>query len=87
VAAQEALEARYLFQSAAYNRSGIIVRAPNADLARDPRWGRTEEVYGRFLGSPVERPAKKLVGFARVTVPAGQTRRVDIPVRGADLAY
>ena len=46
VAAQEALEARYLYQSATYNRSGIIVRAPNADLARDPRWGRTEEVYG-----------------------------------------
>ena len=46
VAAQEAIEARYLFQSAAYSRSGIIVRAPNADLARDPRWGRTEEVYG-----------------------------------------
>ena len=46
VAAQEAQEARYLFQSAAYNRSGLIVRAPNADLARDPRWGRTEEVYG-----------------------------------------
>jgi beta-glucosidase len=46
VAAQEAEEARYLFQSAKYDRSGIIVRAPNADLARDPRWGRTEEVYG-----------------------------------------
>jgi beta-glucosidase len=46
VAAQQALEARYLFQSARYDRSGIIVRAPNADLARDPRWGRTEEVYG-----------------------------------------
>ena len=46
VAAQEAQEARYLYQSAAYNRSGLIVRAPNADLARDPRWGRTEEVYG-----------------------------------------
>jgi beta-glucosidase len=46
VAAQEAHEARYLFQSAKYNRSGIVVRAPNADLARDPRWGRTEEVYG-----------------------------------------
>jgi beta-glucosidase len=46
VAAHEAQEARYLFQSAKYNRSGIIVRAPNADLARDPRWGRTEEVYG-----------------------------------------
>ena len=46
VAAQEAREARYLYQSARYDRSGIIVRAPNADLARDPRWGRTEEVYG-----------------------------------------
>ena len=45
------------------------------------------QVYARFVGSPVERPAKKLVGFARVTIPAGQTRRVDIPVRGADLAY
>ncbi len=46
VAAQQALEARYLFQSPKYDRAGIIVRAPNADLARDPRWGRTEEVYG-----------------------------------------
>jgi beta-glucosidase len=46
VAAQEAQEARYLFQSAKYNRSGLIVRAPQADLARDPRWGRTEEVFG-----------------------------------------
>lgn len=46
VAAQEAEEARYLFQSRRYDRAGLIVRAPNADLARDPRWGRTEEVYG-----------------------------------------
>jgi beta-glucosidase len=46
VAAQEALEARYLFQSEKYKRSGLIIMAPNADLARDPRWGRTEEVYG-----------------------------------------
>jgi beta-glucosidase len=46
VAAQEAEEARYLFQSPKYDRSGLIVRAPNADLARDPRWGRTEESYG-----------------------------------------
>jgi beta-glucosidase len=44
--AQEAQEARYLYQSAKYDRSGLIVRAPNADIARDPRWGRTEEVYG-----------------------------------------
>ena len=46
VAAQEALEARFLYQSPTYKRSGLIVRAPQADLARDPRWGRTEEVFG-----------------------------------------
>lgn len=46
VAAQEAQEARFLFQSEKFARGGLIIRAPNADLARDPRWGRTEEVYG-----------------------------------------
>ncbi len=45
------------------------------------------QVYARFPSSPIERPAKKLVGFARVTIAAGQTSRVDIPVRGSDLAY
>ena len=46
VAAIEANEARYYFQSPRYRRGGIVVRAPNADLGRDPRWGRTEECYG-----------------------------------------
>jgi beta-glucosidase len=27
-------------------RVGLAVRAPNTDLARDPRWGRSEESYG-----------------------------------------
>lgn len=44
IAEQEGLEARYIFQS--YDRGGLIVRAPNADLVRDPRWGRSEEAYG-----------------------------------------
>jgi beta-glucosidase len=46
VAETEAYEARYLFQSPKYGRGGLVVRAPNADLGRDPRWGRTEECYG-----------------------------------------
>ncbi|KGO84829.1 glycosyl hydrolase family 3 [Flavobacterium rivuli WB 3.3-2 = DSM 21788] len=44
VANVEAIETRYAYQH--YNRGGLVVRAPNADLARDPRWGRTEESYG-----------------------------------------
>jgi len=44
VAAVEGFEARYIFQK--YGRAGLVVRAPNADLGRDPRWGRTEECYG-----------------------------------------
>jgi beta-glucosidase len=46
VAEIESIEARYAFQSDKYRRGGLVVRAPNADLARDPRWGRTEESYG-----------------------------------------
>jgi len=43
-AAEEAYETRYAFGK--YHRGGLVVRAPNADLSRDPRWGRSEESYG-----------------------------------------
>jgi beta-glucosidase len=46
VAAIESYETRYIFQSPKYQKGGLVVRAPNADLGRDPRWGRTEECYG-----------------------------------------
>jgi len=43
----EGYEARYVYQSPKYKgRGGLIIRAPNADLGRDPRWGRTEECFG-----------------------------------------
>ena len=43
-AAQEAYETRFAYGK--YHRGGLVVRAPNADLSRDPRWGRSEESYG-----------------------------------------
>lgn len=43
-AAAEGYETRYA--SGKYHRGGMVVRAPNADLSRDPRWGRSEESYG-----------------------------------------
>jgi beta-glucosidase len=46
VATAEGEEARYAYQSRLYRRGGLVIRAPNADLARDPRWGRSEESYG-----------------------------------------
>lgn len=46
VADLEATEARYLAQNERYKTAGLIVFAPNADLGRDVRWGRTEECYG-----------------------------------------
>jgi beta-glucosidase len=42
--ALEGHEVRYMTQH--YHQGGLVVRAPNADLGRDPRWGRTEECYG-----------------------------------------
>ncbi len=46
VAGQVSLEARYYMQRPEDKRTALVMRAPNADLARDPRWGRTEESYG-----------------------------------------
>jgi beta-glucosidase len=42
----EGYEARYFYQNPIWDRGGVVVRAPNADLSRDPRWGRTEESMG-----------------------------------------
>jgi beta-glucosidase len=42
----EGYEVRFIYQREQSGRGGLIVRAPNADLGRDPRWGRTEECYG-----------------------------------------
>jgi len=46
VADTEATEIRFYTQNDKYKKGGLVMRAPNADLARDPRWGRTEESYG-----------------------------------------
>ena len=46
VGATEGYEARYIFQRPNSSRGSLVIRAPNADLGRDPRWGRTEECYG-----------------------------------------
>jgi len=46
IGALEGEEARYYFQNPDSDFGGIVVRAPNTDLSRDPRWGRTEESMG-----------------------------------------
>jgi beta-glucosidase len=38
-------EGRYITQNPKYNQPSMMLWGPQADLARDPRWGRTEEVY------------------------------------------
>src|ERR1039458_1582425 len=54
IGALEGEEARYYYQNPVYDFGGIVVRAPNTDLSRDPRWGRTEESMGEdpyFVGA------------------------------------
>ena len=61
----EGYEARYMTQSEKYKKAGLVIRAPNADLGRDPRWGRTEECYGEdafFNGTMVVAFIKGLQG-------------------------
>src|SRR5207248_8223437 len=45
-AAVEGYEARYITQTPKYDRQVLMLWGPQSDLARDPRWGRSEEVYG-----------------------------------------
>ncbi|WP_348266767.1 glycoside hydrolase family 3 C-terminal domain-containing protein [Edaphobacter paludis] len=42
----EGHEARFISQTAKYHHPILMLWGPQADLARDPRWGRSEEVYG-----------------------------------------
>jgi len=61
----EGYETRYISQSEKTHRGGLVVRAPNADLGRDPRWGRTEECFGEdafFNGTMVVAMVKGLQG-------------------------
>ena len=45
-ASVEGYEARFISQTAKYNRQILMQWGPQSDLDRDPRWGRSEEVYG-----------------------------------------
>lgn len=47
------------------------------------------QIYMRTPDSPasLERPIKRLKGFQRVTIPAGQTKRVSIDIDAADLWF
>jgi beta-glucosidase len=65
IANWQATEARFLAQNQKFGTGGLIVFAPNADMGRDIRWGRTEECYGEdpFLnGSLVTAFVKGLQG-------------------------
>ena len=46
VGAVEGYESRVYFKKYDGQRVGLAIRAPNVDLARDPRWGRSEESFG-----------------------------------------
>ncbi|HUY82108.1 MAG TPA: glycoside hydrolase family 3 C-terminal domain-containing protein [Acidobacteriaceae bacterium] len=42
----EGYEARFISQTKKYHRHILMLWGPQLNLARDPRWGRLEEVYG-----------------------------------------
>jgi beta-glucosidase len=44
--AVEGYESRYVTQNEKYNRNTLMLMGPTSDLARDPRWGRTDESFG-----------------------------------------
>jgi len=55
IADWQATEARFLAQNKKFGTGGLVVFAPNADMGRDIRWGRTEECFGEdpFLNGAI----------------------------------
>ena len=45
------------------------------------------QLYVAHVGSTVARPLQELKGFRRVTIRAGETRTVTIPLKASSLAY
>jgi len=61
----EGYESRYITENPKYNRQILMDWGPQSDLARDPRWGRSEEVYGEdpfFNGTMAVAFAKGIEG-------------------------
>jgi len=61
----EGYEARFISQTASYDRQILMLWGPQSDLGRDPRWGRSEEVYGEdpfFNGTMATAFARGLEG-------------------------
>jgi beta-glucosidase len=76
----EGYEARHISQSERIRRANLVIRAINADLGRDPRWGRTEECCG-------EGPCFNGKGSKGITIEPNETKTVVLPVEAEDLAY
>ncbi len=61
----EGYESRYITENPKYNRQILMDWGPQSDLDRDPRWGRSEEVYGEdpfFNGTMAVAFAKGIEG-------------------------
>lgn len=63
VASQVAEETRYYSQRPGNSHKILVIRAPNADVARDPRWGRTEESFGEDACLTAELTVAKIKGL------------------------
>ena len=44
-------------------------------------------MYVQHVGSAVERPIEQLRGFKRISLKPGELQTVQMPLKGADLAY
>jgi beta-glucosidase len=64
----EGYESRYITENPKYDRQILMDWGPQSDLDRDPRWGRSEEVYGEdpfFNGTMAVAFAKGIEGDGR----------------------
>jgi beta-glucosidase len=69
------------------NQHGEVVISVEVKNTGDRLGDEVIQVYARFPKSKIERQAKQLKGFKRLTVDAGKTETATITIDAADLAY
>jgi beta-glucosidase len=68
-------------------RDGTVTVSVDVTNTGSVRGDDVVQLYVKHMGSKVARPGEELEGFKRVSVEAGTTKTVEIPLKASQLAY
>jgi beta-glucosidase len=67
-------------------KNGEIIISVSVENTSGRAGDEVVQLYMSWVASNVDRPIKQLAGFKRMTIKAGETAKVQMPLKAADLA-